>query len=1607
MTSAFHTILDTFRKNANSEHDKGSRFEHLIQRYLTTDPVYSQRFSEVWLWMDWPLRGGLADQGIDLVAREAVSGEYCAIQCKCYADNTVLGLSDVATFTTSINKTWAEGASFATGIIVDTSRDWNSKLQKLVREFNIPIARLGVVELANSPIDWESLAQGPQGEMKLLDRYQPRPHQQEAIEKVITHFQTEERGKLIMACGTGKTFTALRLSERYSQAQGCMLFLVPSIALLSQSLREWLTQAEIPIHAIAVCSDAAASAVPEVEDLLVNNLPMPACTDVDSVGAQYAVHRQKGGLSVIFSTYQSIDVIHKAQEQGKLPQFNLTICDEAHRTTGVSLKKKDAAGYDHSAFTRIHDKDFIRSDKRLYMTATPKIYTVESRKKAEDNDALLASMDDILFYGEEIHRLPFSRAVRENLLTDYKVLVLCVDEAYVKETFHRELQEAEGGMKLHLNDAVKLLGCYNGLRKKLIRITSGDGEDSVPDLLKEDPEPMRRAVAFCGRIAESKSMCEQMRYIAKEMVQREEASSQALSCEIDHVDGTMGANKRNELLDWLKQDMGESHCRILSNARCLSEGVDVPALDAVMFLAPRRSKVDIVQAVGRVMRRAAGKKYGYIILPVGVPEGKTPEEVLESDAAYDVVWDVLQALRAHDDRFNAEINKIELNKKGSSMIEVLSPSPAPKQTPSPQPEPNPEPEPEAAPLFTFNVEEWREAILARVVKKCGTRRYWESWAKDIADIAERQILHIDELIQDPTCELAFGSFVSSLRRNINPAISREEAVEMLAQQAITRPVFEALFEGYDFVSENPISHAMNEMLALLDERTSSDDQHKLQLFYESVRERAAGIDNQEGKQKVIVELYDKFFKNAFPKMADKLGIVYTPVEVVDFMIKSVHSLLKNEFGFKKGIGERNVRILDPFTGTGTFMVRLIQSGLMDKRTLAYKYAHEFYASEIVLLAYYIACVNIEEAFHSTAGLDYYAPFEGICLTDTFLMGEKGDFLADMFSDNAERVKNLCSKDVRVIIANPPYSVGQTSANDNNQNESYAALDQRIADTYAAKAKTTNKNSLYDSYMRAFRWASDRIGEEGIVAFVSNGSFVDSNTMSGFRQSLMEEFTSIHCFNLRGNALGSGVQRKKEAGNVFKVGTRTTVAITILVKRKEHQGQATLHYHDIGDYLSAAQKLQQIKDFSDMNAIPWQTLQPDEHGDWLNLRSGDFAKFIPLGDKSTKGKVDSKAVFSIFTNGLKTNRDTWVYNSSRRQLEHQVSASIVYFNEKVEALIAEPTQDLESLIEWDSTKFAWGTTQKKYLSDKSKLHYFDASVGVATYRPYNKQFVYYNKFLNERQYQLPKIYPTSKHKNLIIQMTGNAGNRDFSCLMSSVIPDVQLMFNGQGFPLYYYEKRDPNANTLGLDLDEKEGDYIRHSAITDWALGQFRHAYGDFNISKEDIFYYIYGVLHSPQFRETYANDLRKEMARIPYVRDFQAYSTAGRELAQWHLNYEEVEPYPLTEEWKGATQNFTVEKMKYPSKTNKSAIIYNKHLTLTGIPTEAHNYIVNGKSALDWLIDRYRITTHKDSQITNNPNLWCEEHNTPRYIIDLIKRITRVSLETVRIVKALPPFDVL
>lgn len=1635
MKSPLRTLLEQIREATLTEADKGHRFEVLIKRYFESDPVYKERFSDVWLWSQWPYAKG-HDVGIDIVAKEADSDRYVAIQCKFYAPDYLMSAHDVDTFFMALNSTikteHSDKDSFAGGIIIATTDHWNKVLLDALLTQHITCQHIGLSDLEESGVDWTAISKGQAGE---ITKYDARPHQREAIDAVMEGFKSADRGKLIMACGTGKTFTALRLTEEYTNGKGCVLFLAPSIALVAQSLREWMTQTLCKIHPIAVCSDGSASSIDDLNDLSARDLPARATTDPATIAQLYGKFKDSH-LTVIFSTYQSIEKLHEAQKVGALPEFDLCICDEAHRTTGVSLYDEKKGKHNESHFVKVHQQDFIACRKRIYMTATPKIYAESARAKAKDANAELASMDDRSYFGDEFFRLPFSRAVREGLLTDYKVLVLCVDEEYVKDIMGEHLKHDETGA-LELDEAVRLVGCYNGLRKKVMlppkhTANSEDAEaydPSLPDLLAHDedfltsdPAPMKRAVSFASKIATSKHYTEMWGKVVEAIRKDEEDKSSFLDSEMQHVDGNMDMSERAALLSWLKGNAGTNathgvaECRVLSNARCLSEGVDVPSLDAVMFLAPRKSQVDVVQSVGRVMRTSKGKKFGYIILPIGISPKDKPEDVLDKDEKYKVVWDVLQALRSHDDRFNAEINSIELNKGRGKRIVVAGVTGKKKgqkrtgkgkgdekentdngDTPLP-----------IQPTFDFGEElsSWTDGILVRTVQKCGDRRYWEDWAKNIAKIAERQITAISDLLDKGIGLEEFQLFLSGLRENTNPAITEVDAIEMLAQQFISRPVFNALFEKYQFAENNPVSKTMNAMLDIVQQNTDAADLRELQRFYHSVKDRAQSIDNAAGRQQVVVELYDKFFKQAFPKMAEKLGIVYTPIPVVDFIIHSVHEVLKNEFGVKDGIGAQGVKILDPFTGTGTFIVRAIQSGLIKRSQLPYKYCHELFACEIVLLAYYIACVNVEVAYHGVMKQEEYESFNGICLTDTFRMDGNSANDKDLFAafeDNGERVKNLCKQDIRVIIGNPPYSMGQKSANDNNQNEAYPYLDERIANTYVVGSRAQLKNKLYDSYIRAFRWASDRITDDGILAFVTNGSYIDNNAMSGFRQSLMGEYDTIYCFNLRGNQRTSGEISRKEGGKIFGSGSRTPIAIIILVKKKNRPAgqQATLHYHDIGDYLSREQKLEIIQGFGNYSTIPWQTLTPDEHGDWLNHRTSGYEKFLPIGDKATKGKPDTKALFVIYSNGLNTSRDSWCYNYSQYILETNIQRSIEFFNAQSLGYKVSNATNVEDYITYDSTKFSWDVQQKKDVSIGKTYPFRKEAIRTAAYRPFCKRIAYFHREMNNRVYQMPKIFPTPKQKNLVITIPALDGHK-FMPLMSGTICDLHVNGTAQCFPLYWYEERNADAPMLDLGMEADAGDYKRHDGISNFGLKQFRTAYGDPKIGKEDIFYYVYGLLHSTEYRTRFENDLKKELPRIPFAKDFWAFSKAGRKLAELHLNYETIEPWPVKEESHG---NFRVTKMRFPKKGIRHTIHYNDTCTLSEIPDEAYEYIVNGKSAIEWLMERYAVTTDKDSGIVNDPNDWCDEQGNPRYIIDLVKRIVRVSIETMKIVKKLPALE--
>lgn len=1611
-----------------------------MQGYLKTTSLYANRLEEVWLWMEFPFHDqfGGKDTGIDLVAR-TVEGEYWAIQCKCYAADTFINKPDVDTFLATSGKRFETEfgmTGFAQRLWISTTNKWNSTAEQTIRNQNPPVTRLNLIDLENDDVNWSSLEQGLFGVASRSKPFAIREHQQEAIDQAHAYFKIDEatgqpahtRGKLIMACGTGKTFTSLRIAENETGGRGLVLFLVPSIALLGQTLRSWLQQAQEPMTAVCICSDPQVSKQTEKKDndtTSVIDLALPASTDVPSIvkQLQHARRHNAEGLTVVFSTYQSIDVISRAQQQllaetdDAFGTFDLIICDEAHRTTGVTLKDET-----ESAFVRVHNNDFLRAVRRIYMTATPRLYTDETKKRAEENSAVLCSMDDRSMYGDEIYRIGFGKAVKQELLSDYKVLILAVGEKDITPTLQNALTREDG--TIDADDPSKLIGCINALSKKVL----GADEEFVKG---SDPLPMRRAVAFCSSIKASKAIANAFTDYKDLYMEdiREEDRATMVDVVAHHVDGSMSATKRDEELMWLKeQPENERECRMLTNARCLSEGVDVPSLDAVVFISPKNSQVDVVQSVGRVMRRSEGKKYGYIIIPVVVPADAEGDKVLENHPNFKVVWTVLNALRAHDDRFNAEVNKIELSKKKPKNI-LFGGVGASRKDEDQHSDGDSKPRAESAAeqlatQLSMSFNDLQNVFYAKLVTKVGTKRYWELWAKDIAQIAEQHIARIKALIADNgKHRRAFDQLMRGLHRNINPGLSEQDAIEMLSQHIISRPVFEALFENYQFAASNPISRSMQKMLDLLDDETKTEEEHqKLQKFYDYVRDTVGDIHEADARQRIIVELYDKFFKVASPRTVEKLGIVYTPVEVVDFIIRSVGYILQREFG--RSLSDENVHILDPFTGTGTFITRLLQSGLISHEALERKYGREIHANEIVLMAYYIASVNIENVFHDLMGPDTeYRPFGGICLTDTFQLGEEAadeNLYSEQFPTNSRRVIEQKKRRITVIVGNPPYSIGQKSANDNAQNESYPTLESRIENTYVAQSEAALNKSAYDSYIKAFRWASDRLDkkEGGVIGFITNGNWLDNNGLDGFRKCLADKFSSIYVFNLRGSIRGrSGDTAKREGQNIFDI--MTGVAITILVDNPKHKnGNAQIYYHDIGDYLSRKEKLQIIQNFGNISnpLMQWVSITPNEHGDWLNKRSEQFKLYTPLEPEKKFGK-GNKSFFEGFSLGLGTNRDAWVYNSSLVELQANITKTIDFYNQQVESYkTAKQEMSLDNFLadKRDSTKIVWTDTLIRDLQKRIKYNIDTSRYTVGMYRPYFKQALYQDRILNHRVYQMPRLFPTPNHRNLVICVGGLACRRDGVIFICDCIPDLNNFDGGcQCFPLYWYD--DSTADIADLfSAQQSDADrYVRRDGVTDWILSTARKQYGS-RVTKEDIFYYVYGILHAPDYRTTFAADLKKSLPRLPLVEspdDFWAFSRAGRSLAELHLGYEHVEPYAGCHTVNSTTSeddaiNYRVEKMRFgklDSKTaDKSIIHYNAGITIENIPLEAYDYVVNGKSAIEWVMERYAVKTDSTSLITNDPNDWCREHDDPKYIYNLLLRIITVSLETMKIVRSLP-----
>ncbi len=1555
----FNSLIDQINKISDSQRLRGTYFEYLVQAYFQNEPTYKNEFSNVWMLSEVPSDLGIShvDTGVDLIAQK-FTGELVAIQAKFYKD--AIQKSNIDSFLGELGRSY-----FSSGIIVASTDKWGKNAEQALTDRD-DVIRIGLSDLRNSQIDWNQFSFANPKEVKVKTPKQLRLYQKEVVDTALSYFENQDRGQLIMAPGTGKTFTSLKVAEAMAMQakkdQFVVLYLVPSIQLLTQTLRGWNNDTEMTMSSMAVTSDRNASkgTIKQDESNLTtraSDIGYPATTSYEKVVENYkdlVTTNSKTELLVVFGTYQSIDVLGKAQKEG-FPDFDLIIADEAHRTTGAT-----SLGEEDSAFVKVHSNLNIRGSKRLYQTATPKLYGIDAKKKAEDSSIIISSMDDPDKYGDVFYRLGFGDAISQDILTDYKLMVLAVDESVIQKDMQKSIADPENG--LGIDDIGRIIGIWNGMVK---RETFSD---------KVSGDPMKRAIAFSRTIKDSQHIANQFKNVVNDYLESEDG----YRAEVRHVDGGMNALEKNEALDWLaSEDIPEDSARILSNVRFLTEGIDVPNLDAIIFLSPRKSQVDIVQAVGRIIRKSKNKEYGYIILPIVIPAGETPETILDNNKTYDVIWQVLNALRSVDERFEATVNKLQLNKTKPDNIQLIGVGAAPDD-----------------PNFNNNTTvaesresyqtsldlEWEEvegAIYGKIVQKVGDRRYLEDWSKDVAKIAKRHMDYIEIIIeQNKDAKEAFNKFVSSLRHNINESISHDQAVEMLAQHLITLPIFEALFDEYSFVRNNPVGSAMEKIIAEFSKFGFEKEQQELIPFYESVKLRASGIDNAAAKQKIIITLYDKFFSTGFKSTTERLGIVFTPIEVVDFIVKSVDDILRKHFD--KGISGDNVHVLDPFTGTGTFIVRTLSllkeqldSGEITLAELTRKYTQELHANEIILLSYYIAAINIEGTFDEINSNKGYQPFEGIVLTDTFESTEKEDTLDDIFfGKNDERLKRQQDSRITAIIGNPPYSIGQGNANDDNQNISYPRLEHSIDLTYAKNSKSSLLKSLYDSYIKAFRWASDCIEDKGVVAFVSNGSFIDSTSTDGFRASLYKEYNYIYVFNLRGDQRTVGEKSRKEGGKIFGSGSRTPIAITVLVKDGSDNHQ--IFYKDIGDYLNREQKLGIIQELGSVSNVEWTEVVPDDNNDWINQRDENYETYIPMDG----GYFADKAI------GVSTNRDEWVYGFNKALLIDKVHRMVANYNQEVirTKKIQSKSEKLD-MLNMEPSYIKWSAGLKKKFEAGQIISLNDQRVKVSMYRPFNKKYLYYQDDVIERPGRFKNVFG---EENLVICVTGKGASREFSALITDCIPNLHTMDTGQGF----YLKN--NNEDLALFADQMN--------ITDSIIQTLK-------LSAEDVFYYIYGLLHSADYKEKYANELRKDLPRIPIVKNKEHFVEIGRKLAILHLNYESVDPCEEVKvEMTNSNPSFEVKKMKYIKKSDKSTIVYNSDIRISNIPDKAYEYIVNGKPAIQWIMEQYSVPNKTISGNIDDPNTYS---TNPKYVLDLLLSIINVSVQTVDLVNSLPRLEIM
>ncbi|MFZ8784454.1 type ISP restriction/modification enzyme, partial [Thermocrinis sp.] len=1271
-------------------------------------------------------------------------------------------------------------------------------------------------------------------------------------------------------------------------------------------------------------------------------LSFPATTSAEELLGAFRLEQDK--LNVIFATYQSLDVIKDAQQNG-LPEFDLIICDEAHRTAGVSKKEE-------TNFKLVHSNEHIKGKKRLYMTATPKVFDVgkEERERIEEENLVkIFDMSDEEIFGPTFFEYSFRRAIEEGYLSPYRIVVMTVDKKEVQEKLYHYLMSKD---RLSIDDTTKLVG--------LGKLIKGEvhNEDGTPLNLS-----IKRGIVFVNRVKTSKQVAENF-----EAVFREYFGTQS-PADIQHIDGNMPVFEKRRKINWLREGGEKSH--ILTNAKVLTEGIDVPALDFVAFFDPKESVVDIIQALGRVVRKAENKEFGLVFIPlvVSTDKGNIDEQIERT--SYKTLWQVLNAAASLDSAFQSQIRVI-LIEDGNRTREI---------------------DPNRDNVIILDRGNTQTSLFEPIRKYLSTKIvrsfrlgsiFLRDWAQETAKTAQDLKDHVQiALEKDPVFRQKFEELRRALTTLLNESISDQDVLNLVVQYTLTKPIFDAVFEHKSQVDEilDSIFEYFKHFL--------QNNIRELDKFYEQVQAKASGLRNEEERQEFLRHLYTNFFSVAFKETTDELGIAYTPVPLVSFIVKFVNHLVQTHFG--KSLDDEGVVILEPFAGMGTFISLAIEN--MDPQKLEEKLQRkEIWANEILLLPYMAMVKNIESTIAKKTGK--HLPFETALWTDSFSLMEKlyEKQLPKLPMIIPEKFKELIDAQlkakVNVIISNPPWRARRKNENVGRRNVEYVNLRKKIEQTYAHYAKRLGVslvNSLYDTYVQALRMASDRI-EEGVIGFVLNNGWLHGLSGRGIRKALSEEFAEVYVYDLKGDAKVGGEEQKRQGENVFGNQSSVGVCLLFLVKRKDKKGPAKIFYKAVKDYATKEEKFAELREWEDKpDQIEWQEIQPNQKHDWIDQGEEEFESLLKLGDKRNKNDI---AVFDTHSLGLYTGRDTYAYNFSRDELRKHMGRLIDTFNGHLEKVWrGEITKEnVEEKVEKDQRKIKWDSSLKdRLLRLREKQAYLEERVYPAFYRPLVPMWVYFDRVFNGSVSRLPSIFPIPNAKNLVIAVSGKGADW-FDVFITDRIVEYKFMYNTQLFPLYIYK-----AKTLyGITLQKQDN-------ISDHTLRLFQKALNDLNITKEDIFYYVFGVLSTPSYVESFRNNLSKELPRMPLLDSFWEISKLGRELAELQLAYqryvwavvmkEKKEDLP---EYAGLTviadENALkeyVEKVRL-DKENREILINGK-VKVRGIPEFALECKIGNHSPIE-RISKYLVRKEdKETSIVWDPMLKVEE------FVDIVKKLIAFS----------------